>query len=307
MKITSKLGKEILSYVLMTLAVTLFCFSWEGFMIPNNFTGGGLTGLCTIIQYATNGAIPLSHSYIISNAVLIAISILIFGGRFGAKTLYCIVLSTVLFDVFSGWEAIQCIPGHFFYIPDRSLIPIIAGLGEGFSLYVILECGGSTGGSDILALIINKYWPVSPGKAFMYMDIIIIGSIILLPGKTFSDMMYGYIMMITFSVSLDFLMMGRQSSVQLLAFSEKYQEIADQILYRMDWGVTVIKATGWYTKSEKDVLLIILRKNQLRDVTKAIHHIDPRAFVSVTKANSVYGEGFDTIKTGIERKNKKKD
>ena len=117
--------------------------------------------------------------------------------------------------------------------------------------------------------------------------------------------MYGYIAMITFSLAVDYVLLGRKSSVQVLIFSEKYKEIADYIIHEMDRGVTALDAVGWFTQSEKKVLLVLVRRSQLHEVTKAVKGVDQRAFMSVSPASDVYGEGFEEIKTGLDRKKKK--
>ena len=196
--------------------------------------------------------------------------------------------------------------GRPLYISEKVLIPIIGGLVEALGIGIILERGGSTGGTDLLAVVINKFWPVSLGKVYIFCDLVIIASILLIPGRTFQDMVYGYIAMLTFSLMVDFVLLGRKSTVQVLVFSEKYEDIADYIIKVLDRGVTALNAVGWYTKSDKKVLLIIVRKSQLHDLTKAVKAIDNRAFVSVAPANSVYGEGFEEMKTGVDRKKKQK-
>ena len=108
--------------------------------------------------------------------------------------------------------------------------------------------------------------------------------------------------MITFSLMLDFFLLGQKSTMQILVFSERYGDIADYIIKKMDRGVTMINATGWYTGQDRKILLIVVRKSQLQVLTRAIKSIDPKAFVSVVQASSVYGEGFEAMKTGIERK-----
>lgn len=288
---------EYLAIMLGTLSYT---FAWEAFMIPNNMSSGGLTGLCTIVQYLTGGAIPVSLSYAVSNIVLLIIAFFILGGKFGVKTIYCIALSTLIFNYLPDIDVIKSLPGHFLYVPDKFLIPIIAGIFEGLGIGVILRYGGSTGGSDIVAMIINKFWPVSLTKAFLILDAIVVTGILVVPGTTFVDMLYGYLMMIMFSVALDFLQTGQKSSVQVMIFSEKNCEIADRLI-SMDRGVTALSALGWYTKSDNKVLLTVCRKKQLYEITKMVKSIDRNAFVSIAPVNSVYGEGFEEIKTGLSK------
>jgi uncharacterized membrane-anchored protein YitT (DUF2179 family) len=280
--------------------------AWDSFMIPNNIASGGLTGACTILQFATAGRIPVPYSFVIANSILLLLGSLALGKGFGFKTIYAIALSTVLFKILPNFDFLKSIPGEFLYVDEKVLIPVIGGLLEAVGIGFIFKKGGSTGGTDIIALLINKFWPVSPGQVYLCTDLFIIASILLVPGKTVQDMIYGYISMITFSLMVDYVLLGSKSSVQILVFSQKYSEIADYIINNMDRGVTAINAVGWYTKESKKVLLILVRKSQLPMLSKAIKDIDHNAFVSVSPASGVYGEGFEEIKTGIHRKKKVK-
>lgn len=302
---TGKRALEIAGdYLVMVIGCFLYCASWECFMIPNNYTGGGLTGLCTILNFATGGAVPVSVSYVVGNVLLLLLATLVLGQSFGIKTIFCIGVSTLFFELLPEWDFLKCVPGQFLYVSEPLLIPILGGMLEAFGIGIIFLKGGSTGGYDIIALIANKFWPVSPGRMFMILDSFTIALILLLPGRVFSDMVFGYIFMLVSAFMIDYVLLGKQSSVQILVFSEKYESIADYIIHEMDRGVTTLKATGWYTKADREVLLLIARKTQLHDITSAVKHIDPKAFVSVTTAAGVYGEGFEEIKAGIKSKKK---
>ena len=297
-----KIWKTVWDYVLMTLGGLVFCMAWDCFLIPNGIASGGLTGLCTIIQFATG--FPVAISYILLNVVLLGIAFLILGNGFGVKTIYCILITTLMFEILPQFDSIQALPGRPLYISEKVLIPIIGGLLEAIGISWIFRRGGSTGGTDVIALILNKFWPVSPGKVYMVLDIFIIASVLLIPGKTLQDMIYGYLAMISFSLFLDFLLLGSKATVQVLVFSQHYQEIADHITRHMHRGVTAIDSVGWYSQAEGKVLLIVVRKTQMTELTKAIKEIDPKAFVSISSATSVYGEGFEEMKTGFQRKKK---
>ena len=300
-------GKKILDivldYVVISLGALVFCMAWDCFMIPNGIAGGGLTGLCTIIQFATG--LPLFISYIILNAILLGLAFLVLGDGFGFKTIFCIGMTTLLFEVLPHFEFLQALPGRPLYISEKILIPVIGGLIEAIGISWIFRRGGSTGGTDIIALILNKFWPVSPGKVYVVIDLFIIASVLLIPGKTLQDMVYGYIAMLSFSFFLDYLLLGSKATVQIMVFSRNYAEIADHITHKLNRGVTAINSVGWYTQNDSKILLIVARKTQLSGLTKAIKSIDPKAFVSVCSATGVYGEGFEEMKTGFERKKKK--
>lgn len=289
-------------FVVLTIACFIFALAWEGFMIPNGMSAGGMMGLCTVIQYATGGLIPAQYSYFAVNALLIIVAVIAMGIGFGFKTIYCIVISSLAMQIIASLPGIHSVAGEFFYVRETLLIPVIAGLLEAVGLGLVLRLGASTGGTDIIALMINKYWPVSLSKVFLISDIIIVALLLLLPDKSFTDMVYGLVEIITFSALIDYVVGGDKSSYQLLVFSDKYADIADHIISNMNRGVTVLNAQGWYTRKEKNVLLILINRKQLPELTKVIKEVDPKAFMSVSSTNNVYGEGFEEMKTGIKLK-----
>lgn len=291
-------------FIILTVACFIFAFAWEGFMIPNGMSAGGMMGLCTVVQYATGGLIPAQYSYFAINALLIIIAVIAMGIGFGFKTIYCIVMSSLAMEIVASIPAIHSVAGEFFFVKETLLIPIIAGLLEALGLGLVLRYGASTGGTDIIALMINKYWPVSLSKVFLISDLFIVAALLFLPDKSFTDMVYGLVEIITFSAIIDYVVGGDKSSYQLLVFSDRYADIADHIITNMNRGVTVLSAQGWYTKKDKNVLLILISRKQLPNLTKVIKEVDPKAFMSVSSTNNVYGEGFDEIKTGLKRKNK---
>ena len=292
-------------YLVLTLACFIFAMAWECFMIPNGMSAGGMMGLCTIIQYATGGLIPAQYSYIAINAALIIIAIMAMGIGFGFKTIYCIVVSSLAMELIDQLVVLHAVPGSFFFMEERVLIPIVAGVFEAVGLGLVLRYGGSTGGTDIIALMVNKYYPVSLSTVFLVSDVVICALLLLLPDKNFSDMCYGLEEVVVFSMVVDLVVGGKRTSYQLLVFSEKYDQIADHIINKMDRGVTVLKAQGWYTKSDKNVLLILINQAQLSELSRVIKDLDPRAFMSISPTRNVYGEGFEEIKTGVKLKKNK--
>ena len=299
--------RTIWEYLTLTLACFIFAIAWECFMIPNGMSAGGMMGLCTVLQYATGGLIPAQYTYIAINAILIVVAVIAMGIGFGFKTIWCIVMSTLAMEILSRVTVLHAIPGSFFYMQERLLVPVVAGVFEAVGLGLVLRYGGSTGGTDIIALMINKYWPVSLSTVFLLSDVVICALLLLLPEKTFSDMCYGLSEVVIFSLVIDIVVGGKRSSCQLLVFSQKYDQIADHIIRNMDRGVTVLKAQGWYTKTDKNVLLILINQNQLAPLTRTIKEIDPRAFMSISPTRNVYGEGFEEIKTGVKLKKKAKN
>ena len=285
-------------YIIITVGVLFYTFAWADMLIPNGIASGGLTGACTILNFATG--IPVYLSYIVINSLLILLGSVVLGKGFGFKTLYATGLSTLGLDFLAGMEFL-----HVFF-DNKLLLVIVAAIIESIGITCILARGGSTGGTDIVALIVNKFWPVSLGKVFLAVDIFIIASVLLIPGKTIEDMVYGYVAMVIFSVFVDWVLLGRNSTWQIMVFSNKYKEIADTVIHDLGRGVTALDAQGWYSGESKKVLLIMVRKPELHTITKVVKEIDPTAFVTVSSASTVYGEGFDEMKTGIKLKLKKK-
>lgn len=295
---TKKVIKTVWAYLAITLACLVYSLAWSQIFIPNGIVSGGVTGLSTVIQYGTG--FPMAFTNAIINVILLILGFLILGKSFGVRTIYALAAITVFVYVIPMLE----LPPLVLREGNGILIPVIASMMEAIAIAIMMSFGSSSGGTDIIALIINKFFPVSLGKVYVVLDIVIIASIMLIPGKTVDDMLYGYLAVIVFSMSLDYLMLGSKSSVQLIVFSDHYAEIADYINMKMDRGVTALNAVGWYSQKDKKVLLILVRRSEMNEVTDKIKKVDPRAFVAVSQVSGVYGEGFEEIKTPFRLKKK---
>lgn len=294
----NKILGVIWDYFLMTIGSVIFCMAWTSIIIPTGLASGGLTGLCTIIQYATGGAIPIGWTYPIINIGLLILGFLTLGRAFGIKTIYVILLTSLLFEVLPKFPVLEC---HDF-VNDKLIGALVGAAMESVGLGLVLLRGGSSGGTDIIAMMINKYWPVSPGRVYLYTDLFIISCLLFVPDKGLVDLIYAFVVMLGFSFGVDFVLLGNKSSVQILVFSSKYQEIADHMINEVHRGVTALQSVGWYSQKESKVLLIIARKYQMNEVVNEIKRIDKQAFISVSTAMSVFGEGFEEVKTGLSMK-----
>lgn len=289
----------IWDYFLITIGSVIFCLAWTSFLIPNGLASGGLTGLCTILQYGTG--IPVGWTYPVLNVILLILAFLSLGKAFGFKTIYVIAITSLLFDLLPRFPVLEVTD-----IPDKLMVALVGAFMESVGIGLVLLRGGSTGGTDIVAMIINKYWPLSPGKVYLYSDIFIIASLAFIPGKGIVDMIYAYVVMLGFSFGVDYVLLGNKSSVQILVFSPRYKEIADHIINDVHRGVTALQSVGWYSQKESKVLLIVARKQQMHEIIDEVKRIDKTAFISISTANSVYGEGFEELKTGLDIKKLKK-
>ena len=288
--------REFKSYLIISLGVFLYCFSWVAFLIPHGVAGGGVTGSSSIIYYATG--FEISYSYLIINVGLLIAGTIVLGNAFGLKTIYAIFLASAMFRILPEFQWIT----EFSDIPDTFINAILGGSLTAIGISWIFAQGGSTGGTDIIALIVSKYREVSLGKVFLYCDLLIVGSIYFLPDKGLQDVIYGYIQMVSFSYMLDVLITGSKQSVQILIFTSKYNEMADMISNDLDRGVTALQSMGWHSKQEGKLLVVVARKQQLPEITSAIMEVDNKAFISVCSAMSVYGNGFDMVKGKRRRK-----
>ena len=300
-----KIMSVVWDYFLISIGTLIFCLAWTSFLQPNGLASGGLTGLCTILQYSTDGLIPIGWSYPILNGGLLILAFLSLGKSFGVKTIYVIGLSSLLFGILPKFNGEIWAPNLEVLMDNKLMVAMVGAFLESVGIGLVLLRGGSTGGTDIVAMIINKYWPVSPGKVYLYSDVFIVASLLFVPeslGGGVENMIYAYVVMIGFSFGVDYVLLGDKSSVQLLVFSPKYEQIADHIIYDVQRGVTALQSVGWYSQKESKVLLIILRKQQMNEVINEIKRIDKDAFISVSTANSVYGEGFEELKTGLKLK-----
>ncbi len=296
-KKTKKILNGIKEYTIITFGLLLYTLGWVVFLIPNGLVGGGVTGISAIIYYATG--FPVSYSFLIINAVLLSIALKILGRSFGVKTIFAIFVATIFLDVLPGFIPQELI-NDISIGNGKLLSAIIGGALAGVGIATTFTQGGSTGGTDIIALIINKYRNVSPGRIILLLDIIIIASSIVIPseeslGLRLAIIIYGYVLISVTSYTVDLVLSGARQSIQIFIFSRKYEEIADRIT-EMGRGVTVINAQGWFTKSEGKLLMLIVRRTESNYVYKVVREIDRDAFLSVGNVMGVYGKGFDQMK-----------
>lgn len=303
----------IKEYLLVAIGITIYVLGWVVFLIPNNLVGGGVTGIGTILQYATG--FNVGYTFFIINGILLIIAFFVMGAGFGGKTIMAIILASIGLRVLPELvpeTIIQAIALDNGKLMCTLIGAIMAGLGIGMAM----SQGGSTGGTDIIALIVSKYRNVSPGRMILLIDVVIIASSFFVPSYTadgdlvgwadkFTGVVYGLLLVTVCGNVIDIYLSGTKQSVQVFILSHKYAEIADCITTNLHRGVTVMPAQGWYTKEESHVLMVISRKSDLNIMLRYIKSIDPDAFLSVATTTGVYGRGFDTIKTKAKKVSEK--
>ncbi|MBO6082395.1 MAG: YitT family protein, partial [Bacteroidales bacterium] len=268
-------------------------------------------GISSIIQYATHGAIKIGYSYFVINAFLLAAAFFIMGSGFGAKTIYAIILASIGLNVTQDLIP-QTIIQTLALDNGKLMCTLMGGIMAGLGIGLSMNAGGSTGGTDIIALIVNKYRNVSPGKMIVAMDFVIILSSFFIPSYTadgtqvgwadkFTTVIYGLILVTVNGQVVDLYLSGMHQNVQLFIFSSQYEKIADALTYDLNKGVSVLPTQGWYSRQEGHLLMVISRKNDLSLILRYVKMIDPKAFLSVASISGVYGKGFETIKERIPK------
>lgn len=277
----------IIAFGLMVLAV-----AWTGFLLPHQISGSGVTGLGAIVFYATG--IPMGYTFFGINIVLLIIALKMLGPRFGIKTIYGVVLSAIMLTVLQ-----PLIPSAI--VQDKFMSAIIGGILCGAGLGIVFTQGGSTGGTDILALVITKYRNTSPGRIILLCDVVIISSSYVIlthleSAQRIETMVYGFVTMAIQAYTLDAILSGNKQSVQIFIISKHFEKVADEITSRMRRGVTVLDGTGWYSKETQKVIITTVRKHEATEVYRIIKSIDNTAFITVGNVMGVYGKGFEELK-----------
>lgn len=284
---------EILSYLLITVGILTYTFGWAAFMLPAKIVGGGVSGISSVLNIAVGIPLPIGVLNFIINGVLLAVGFKVLGPKFGIGTIFGIVMSSLCFIL---WQQVLHVENLF----DVSqfgdfMCAIIGGVLCGGGIGLTFMMGGNSGGTDIIALIINKYHNVSPGKVILYLDIFIIGSSWFVSHKL-ENVIFGYIVMVTMTYVLDMVLDGNKQSYQVLVFSPKNDEIAEAVTNEVGRGATLLDAEGCYTKQQQKVLLMMVHRTDKPHVMQIIHRIDQNAFISVSKAQGVYGKNFEKLK-----------
>ena len=283
---------EIKDYTFITLGLLLYTFAWTVFLLPYKIVTGGVTGISALIFFATK--IPIAYTYMPINAVLLVVALFVLGFKFMAKTIYAIFVLGFFVSVAQGMVTQP--DGTMFQIlgPGQEFMSVIIGCCiTGTALSIVFLHNGSTGGTDIVAAVVNKYHNLSLGTVLIIVDIAIISTSYFV----FNDWK---------SFVLDFVMNSRRESVQFLIFSRKYKEIAEAIGTELYHGVTILDGHGWYTGNEVKVLCVLAKKYESQHIFFLIKMIDPNAFVSQSAVIGVYGQGFDEMKVRKARKKKLK-
>ena len=277
-------------FMFIVFGILLYAIGYTAFILPERVVMGGVAGLSALIYYATN--IPAGISIFVLNITLLVIAFSALTKQFVVRT----IVGVLLLSLFIG--SLQPLFQAFSIITageDKFMHVLIGGMLSGAGLGVVFSHNGSTGGTDILTVLLTKHFNLSFGRAMQFIDCTIIGSSYLL-FHSMETIVYGVVFTLVASFVCDFVVNGSRQTVQFLIISKHYKEIADTINRRVNRGVTVIEGKGWYSKENVEMLVVLSRKYESQDIFAVIKQIDPQAVVSQTFCHGVFGEGFDKIK-----------
>ncbi len=286
LKKKSNIRSQIRGLAIVTFGLLMNSLGWTAFLMPGEIVGGGISGVAALIFYATG--IPAGYPYLLINVILIGVAIKMLGANFGIKTIYSVIVLAVFLTVF---QKVITEP----IIKDAFMATILGSLLAGAGVGIVFSQGGSTGGTDIIAMIVNKYRNISPGKVILYCDVFIIGSSYIL-FQSMEKLVYGFVMMGVVAYTIDLVLNGSKQSIQITIFSKSSNSIAEKIVNEISRGVTVINGEGYFTKTPTKILITVVRKNEAPLVHRIVKEVDPDAFISQGQVMGVYGKGFDEIR-----------
>ena len=276
----------------MFFGMMMYSFGWIGCVLPANGMGGGAAGLSLVLCTALENLgmhVQIGTMVFFINAVLLLVAGFIVGWNFGVKTIFCVLVISVGMNFWQG-----VLPEGNFLGVDNLLSIVMGGILAGTGIALCFTQGGSTGGTDIVAMIINKYRTISYGKILIYSDFVIIASSLLV-GKGISAVIYGYVLTAVVGYTVDMIMAGNQQSSQVLIITHDYEKMADAIARNIHRGVTLIDSQGWYSKEQTKMVMVVCRKRETAMILKFVKKIDPDAFMTVGSVMGVYGKGFQAI------------
>ena len=322
MKISSRdIVVGIKEYLLMTFGMFCYAFGWQMCVLPAGGMGGGAAGLATLINAIlpaslAGGLLTIGNLIFIINCILLVLGVMIVGWKFGIKTLYCILMMSVMFNLVSLLPPDTVVNVFKGVDAWRILMVVLGAASCGLGIAVSFMQGGSTGGTDIVAMIINKFRTVSYGKVLLMTDCgILISSVLLtttvsmaddaglidmhviqpLDPEAFARMVYGFVMIAVIGYTVDFVQSGNQQSNQIMIFCKDYEAMAEMIKVKANRGATLIDAMGWYSKTPSKAVMVVCRKRDTSMILKLVREQDANAFLTVGSVMGVYGQGFDAL------------
>ena len=281
-------------FFFINLGMAIYALGWAAFLLPYHITTGGMTGMFAILYYLTK--FPISAAVLISNAILLIIAFKPLGWKFVGKSAYAAIALSSFLEM--GQQMMTDDAGNLVQIlgdGQDSMACVLGAILNGLGIGIVFLTGGSTGGWDIIAALVNKYRNISFGRALLILDFLVIASC----WPIFHDVrmvVFGYVTLVVYTYALDMLINSARQDIQFIIFTNKPDEICQRIISETCHSVTSMNGEGYYSHQNIKVLITIVHKREQLTILRMIREIDPAAFVSQSRAEGVYGNGFKTIR-----------
>ena len=278
----------------INLGMATYALGWAAFLLPYHITTGGMTGMFAILYYLTK--FPISAAVLISNAILLVIAFKPLGWKFVGKSAYAALALSFFLEM--GQQIMTSPDGTLMQVlgPGQdSMACVLGAILNGLGIGIVFLSGGSTGGWDIIAALVNKYRNISFGRALLILDFVVIASC----WPIFHDVrmvVFGYVTLVVYTYALDMLINSTRQDIQFIIFTNKPNEISQRIITETCHSVTLMNGEGYYSHQDIKVLITIVHKRESVNILRMIKETDPAAFVSQSRAEGVYGNGFNAIK-----------
>lgn len=283
-----------LDFLAINLGMAIYALGWAAFLLPYHITTGGMTGMFAILYYLTK--FPISAAVLIANAILLIIALKPLGWKFVGKTAYAAIALSSFLEL--GQQMMTGDDGQLMQILGEgqdSMACVLGAILNGLGIGIVFLTGGSTGGWDIIAALVNKYRNISFGRALLILDFVVIASC----WPIFHDVrmvVFGYVTLVVYTYALDMLINSARQDIQFIIFTRKPDEISQRIISETCHSVTSMDGVGYYSHQDIKVVITIVHKRESVKILRMIQETDPAAFVSQSRAEGVYGNGFNAIK-----------
>lgn len=282
----------IQDYIFIVLGLSCYAFGFTAFILPEKIVIGGVAGFASLVYFKWGINVALTNYAV--NILLLLIAAKVVGWTFVKRTIFGTTVLSLMIGLFTPFFEAPIVEQQ----PFMNLI--IGALLCGFGIGLTFVHNGSSGGTDIIAAMVSKHSNVTIGRTILYVDFLIISSSYLI-FQSLDKIVYGVVFVLILSFVTDLVINSNRQAVQFIIFSDKWKEIADAIINDAHRGCTVLKGTGWYTKNEVTMLMVMCRKIESVTIFRIIKSIDHHAFVTQSKVNGVFGKGFDHVKVKMRK------
>ncbi len=289
-----RIWEFVVDFMAINIGLATYAFGWAAFLLPYHITTGGMTGMFAIVYYLTG--FPVSYGILIANAILLLFAFWKLGWKFTVKTSYAAVALSTYLQL--SQQMMTDDAGNLIQVLGEgqdSMACVLGAILNGLGIGIVFLTGGSTGGWDIIAALVNKYRNISFGRALLFLDFLVIASC----WPIFHDVrmvVFGYVTLVVYTYALDMLINSTRQDIQFIIFTRKADDISQRIISETCHSVTSMDGEGYYSHQDIKVLITIVHKREAVKILRMIQDTDPAAFVSQSRAEGVYGNGFNAIK-----------